>query len=121
MKNTGFFHHNHYEILEIQKDYVILKASLVEEAMNPYGTAHGGFIFGLGDTAMGMMVKACGKKGLTLNSTINFLKVARGNYITAKGVLVKQGKKICYTRAEIYDEESSLVATMDANYCFIED
>ena len=121
MKEEGFFHHNQYEVSEIREDCVILKANLKEESMNPYGTPHGGFIFGLGDTAMGMMVKACGRKGLTLNSNINFLRVAKGDRITAVGRVVKQGAKICYTRADIFDKEENLIAVMDANYCFIED
>lgn len=116
MKKEGFFHHNHYEVVEIKQNSVILKANITEEALNPYGMAHGGFLFGLGDTAMGMLVKMSGITGVTLNSTINFLKPGRGEYIIAKGEMVKQGKKICYLKASIYDDKEQLIATMDANY-----
>ena len=121
MKESGFFHHNHYEVIEATKESVVLKANLTETAMNPYHMAHGGFIFGLGDTAMGMLVKACGQTGVTLDSTINFLRPGVGEYILAKGKLIKQGKKTCYVRADIYDDKEKLIATMDSNYCFIEE
>lgn len=120
MKSEGFFAHNKYEVLEIRKDSVVLKANIVEEALNPYGILHGGFIFGLGDTAMGMMVKSCGRVGLTMDSNIQFLRVAKGRYIKAVGSIIKLGSRICTTKAELYDEEERLIAIMNANYCFME-
>ncbi len=116
MKKEGFFHHNHYEVVEFNEDSVVLKANLTDEAFNPYGMAHGGFIFGLGDTAMGMLVKIVGGIGVTLSSNINFLKPGRGEYIIAKGEMVKQGNNVCFVRASIYDDKEQLIATMDANY-----
>ena len=44
------------------EDSVIIEAALTEEAMNPYGIAHGGFIFGLGDVAMGVLAIKKGKR-----------------------------------------------------------
>jgi len=119
-QEEGFFHHNNYQVVKADKEEVILKGSLVKNAMNPYDMAHGGFIFGLGDTAMGILVRVCGRRGVTLSSNINFLHPGTGEYITAKGKLIKQGKKTCYTRADIYDNEDHLIATMDANYYFID-
>ena len=119
-QEEGFFHHNHYRVVKALKDEVILQADLEKNAMNPYDMAHGGFIFGLGDTAMGILVRACGKRGVTLNANVNFLRPGTGKYIKAIGKLIKQGKKTCYARADIYDEEERLIATMDSNYYFID-
>ena len=119
-QEAGFFHHNHYKVEKADKEEVILKAELNEDAMNPYEMAHGGFIFGLGDTAMGILVRATGKRGVTLSANINFLHPGKGKEIIAKGELIKQGRKTCYARADIYDDENSLIATMDSNYYFID-
>ena len=119
-QEDGFFRHNNYKIIKAEKDNVILQAELGKNAMNPYDMAHGGFIFGLGDTVMGMLVRACGKRGVTQNATINFLRPGKGKYITAIGKLIKQGNKTCYARADIYDDEEKLIATMDSNYFIID-
>ena len=115
-EEDGFFHQNHYHIVEATPNSVILKAELETTAMNPYGMAHGGFIYGLGDTVMGMLVAGLGQKGVTLNSTIQFLKPGRGKYLIAKGEIIKEGQNICFVRANIYNDENILIATMDSNY-----
>ncbi|MBQ6134984.1 MAG: PaaI family thioesterase [Bacilli bacterium] len=121
VKENGFFLHNHYQVEKIDEEEVILKAELKEEAMNPYEMAHGAFLFGLGDTAMGILVAKTGRKGVTLNSDINFLKPGRGAYVEAKSKIIKNGKKTAFAEAKIYDEEESLVAVMTANYYYIEE
>ncbi len=53
-ESNGFIKNNHYQLEEIKEDKVVVTAIITEEAKNPYGILHGGFIFGLGDTAMGI-------------------------------------------------------------------
>ena len=118
-EEPGFFHHNHYHVAEIGNDFVLLRADLDEDSLNPYGFAHGGLIFGLGDTAMGMIAARGGRKAVTLTSNINFLKKGKGKFITAKAEIIKEGKSTSFTRANIYDEEKTLIAVMDANYYYI--
>ena len=91
--DKGFINHNNYELVESNDKTATLKVNLGEDALNPYGVAHGGLIFGLGDTAMGVVAYNTGKKGVTLSSTINYLKPATGEF---------------------------LVATMDGNYYYID-
>ncbi len=118
-KKNGFFKHNNYHIIESNKEKVILRADITEESLNPYDMVHGGLIFGLGDTAMGALVREQGDSAVTLNSTINYLKPGKGKYITAVSELIKKGKTIYYLKANIYDENESLIASMDANYYII--
>ena len=115
----GFFHHNNYSVEEITEDNVILKAELTNNSMNPFGIAHGGFIFGLGDTVMGMLARKDGRNAVTLNANITYLKPGTGKYLIAKGEIIKQGKTTCYLRANIYNDEDKLIATMDSNYFYI--
>lgn len=119
--DKGFIVHNHYELVESKDlESAILKVDLSEDGLNPYGVAHGGLVFGLGDTAMGVLAKTTGRSAVTLNSTINYLKPAIGNAIFAKAELVKNGKNTCYLRCDIYNDKDVLVATMDGNYYFID-
>ena len=62
--NPGFYKHNNYKLVNYKKEeFVELKAEINENSLNPYGFAHGGVIFGLGDTAMGILARTTGRKG----------------------------------------------------------
>lgn len=119
--NPGFINNNYYHIEDIKDDKIILTAAITETAKNPYNIPHGGFIFGLGDTAMGLATRTTGKQAVTLNSNITFLRPAQGNVLKAKAYIVKNGKTTAYTKADIYDSEDRLIASMDANYYYIDE
>ena len=119
VEDDGFFKHNNYEIVEATEEACILKANITKNSLNPYGITHGGLIFGLGDTVLGMVASMNGRPAVTLNSTINFLRPAKTDYIIAKGEIIKEGKTSSYLQAKIYDAEDKLIASMDANYFYI--
>ena len=116
---SGYFHHNQYHIEEITEESITLKANINENSLNPYGIAHGGFIFGLGDTAMGILAREENKEVLTLNANIDFLRPGSGKELIAKSEMIKNGKKIKVLKANIYNEEGKLIASMTSNYMVI--
>ena len=120
LKDNGFIQNNHYEIVSITDKEVSLKGYITETSLNPYEIAHGGFIFGLGDTAMGVAVRNTGRKGLTLSANINFLKPGKGKYIIAHAKIIKDGKKICHVESTITDDEDHLIATMNSTYYYMD-
>ena len=120
MELSGFIQNNKIKIEEIKKDdTVVLKAIITKTAMNPYGMAHGGFIFGLGDTAMGIRAALTGKKAVTTTANINYLKKATGNYLIAEAEIIKDGTSIAYLETKIYNDKNELIATMNSNYFYI--
>lgn len=120
MESTGFIKNNNYKVEEvIENKSATLKGYINETSNNPYGIAHGGFIFGLGDTAMGVAAASTGKKAVTLSATINYLKPSTGKYLTAVAEIVKTGSTTCYLKTNIYNDKDDLVATMDSNYFFV--
>lgn len=119
IKVTGFIKHNNYELVEYDDKKVVLKVNLVEEGTNPYGMAHGGLIFGLGDTAMGMLFSKKEQNVVTVDSNINFLRPGVGEYLICESEMVKDGKQIALAKANIYNNDKKLVATMSANYYYI--
>ena len=58
------------ETVEATEEACVLKAKVTKNSLNPYGIAHGGFIFGLGDTVLGMNLMAGGH--LTHGHPLNF-------------------------------------------------
>lgn len=117
---AGFFKHNNFHVVKANKEECIVKAELTENSLNPYGMAHGGLIFGLGDVVMGMLARASSRPAVTLNANINYLKPGKGEYIIAHAELIKSGKKTCVLRANIYNDKEELIATMDSNYFYLD-
>ena len=120
-KDEGFFKKNHYQLEEAREDKIILKAPITNECKNLYGICHGGFIFGLGDHAMGILSSMDRRKSVTLNANINFISPGDGDYLLAEAEIIKRGKKTCFLKANIYNNDKNLVATMDSTYYYIEE
>ena len=117
----GFYRHNGFHVVDIALgESAILKADITEESLNPYGIVHGGLIFGLGDTAMGIVAKSTGRSAVTLSSNISYLKPSTGEYLIAKASMIKNGKTTCFLRCDFYDEKDQLTATMDGSYYYID-
>lgn len=118
---NGFIFHNNFSLVERKEnESSIVKVELSEKSLNPFGNAHGGLIFGLGDTAMGIVVNTDDKHAVTLSSNINYLHPGVGKYLLAKAKMIKKGKKICYLNAKIYNDQDVLVATMEGNYYYVD-
>ena len=117
-----FIQNNHYQLIELEDGIkAVGEAELRDESLNPYGYAHGGFIFGLGDTAMGLVAKSTGKTPVTLNSSITYLKPTKGKKLKVVAEMIKDGKKTCFLRCNFYNEKEQLTATMDGNYYYIDE
>ena len=120
MEESGFIKNNNITVVEIKEGkHATLKAIITEESINPYGFAHGGFIFGLGDTAMGVAASSTKRQAVTLSSTINYLKPSKGSYLIAIAKVIKEGRKTSYLRTDIFNDKEELVATMDGNYFYM--
>ena len=117
--SPGFIKHNDYKAVKITPEKVILEAKLSENALNPYGYAHGGLIFGLGDTAMGMLAMIDGRQAVTQSAYITYLKPTMGQLVRAEAEQIKAGKTTCFLRCNFYDDKDKLTASMDANYYYI--
>ena len=116
----GFFKNNNYHIEKIDEEEIILRADLNEDSMNPYNMAHGGLIFGLGDTVMGMTVAKDGRRAITVNANISYLHPGEGKYLLAEAKIIKKGKTICVVSANIYNDQKKLISTMESTYYYID-
>ena len=118
-EQDGFIKHNNIKVISFEKGKsAVLEAKLTKESLNPFGFAHGGIIFGLGDTAMGVAVISSGRNAVTLTSSITYLKPSKGSTLRAEAEMVKDGKQVCYLKCNFYDENDILTASMDASYYY---
>lgn len=111
----GFIKDNNYKLIDIDTNYALMEAKLTPSSMNPHGMGHGGFIFGLADTACGVAAVAGGLKGITVDGNINYFHPAKGEYIRVEVKALKVGKTISTYEASVYDDKGALIAVSIVN------
>lgn len=116
----GFIKNNHYKLVDLKEHYCVMKAEVRDESLNPYGMVHGGFLFGLADTAAGIAAPSTGRKAVTLNANIEYLHAAYGSYIKAVAKAIKIGKTISVYEVLLYDDKEVMVAKASVDYFFID-
>ena len=97
-----------------------------------HGILHGGVISSVLDMAGGMLVMASAVhkhadesdadlenivgKCSTIDLHVSYLHPGRGNIFTAKAWLQRSGRKIVFTRMELYNDQETLIATASGTY-----
>ncbi len=119
-EDPGFMKYNNYQLEELEEDKSVMSVELNENSLNPSGIAHGGLVFGLADTAMGMLAYLTGRKVVTVDANINYLKPCKGSKVTCVAEPVKVGKTIGVYQASIYNENKELAATVIGTYFFLD-
>ncbi len=79
---------------------------------NSVGVVHGGVISTLVDVAMSNLVDANNgvQTAVTIDLHTTFLKGAKGEALTAKANIVKQGRTLMYADCQVFNDENEIVA-----------
>lgn len=118
--NPGFIKHNNIHIEEIKDNYVKCYIDITEDSLNPSGIAHGGLLFGLADSTMGIAARTNGRNVVTINAQIDYLKPGIGKKIICISEPLKVGKTTAVYRANIYTEDNTLISTVTGTFFFID-
>ncbi len=120
-KGTGFIQYNKMHVEELKDNYAKMYVDITEDSLNPSMIAHGGLIFGLADSTMGMAARTNGKNVVTINSQIDYLRPGKGKKLTAIAQSLKVGKTTAVYRCEIYRDDEKLCATVMGTYYFLDE
>ncbi|HAB67097.1 MAG TPA: hypothetical protein DCE23_06995 [Firmicutes bacterium] len=121
VENTdGFIKYNNMHIEELKDNYAKMYVDITKDSLNPSNIAHGGLIFGLADSVMGMAARTNNHNVVTINSSIEYLKPGKGSRLTAETEVLKVGKTTAVYRANIYTDKNVLCAIATATYFFID-
>ena len=115
----GFIEANNYEVIKVEDNYCELLGTIKKTSTNHLGVAHGGYIFGLADTAAGIASMTDRRTAVTISSNIEYYKPAKTKTLKAIATCTKNGKTISFFEVHIYDEEENLIAKANLNYCYI--
>jgi len=112
----GIGHKLGFRVAEAENGRVVFEATPTEEAYNPLGTVHGGYLATLLDSALGSAVHTTLKPRLgytTLELKVNYLRAmttATGP-IRAEGRVIQTGRRAAFAEGEIKDERGRVYAT----------
>lgn len=112
-----------YQHLGFQLDALDDGRSQVRLAFQPHlgntrGDVHGGTVAAIVDAAMSQAVRSLVDTAMgvaTMNMNINYLAPARGE-ITCKGAVIKRGRSIMFTEAEVFGEDGELACRASGSY-----
>ena len=113
----GFIKNNNYKLIDLTDEKCILDGIITETSMNPYGIVHGGYIFGLADTASGILASLNGT-ALTVDSSISYLKPLKTNTVRAIATIDKKGRTLSVFSVSVYDSKDNLVAKTSNTYFY---
>jgi len=105
------------EISELTSGKAVFWIKIGEKHSNIYGFAHGGILASLADVVMGAACITLGKRIVTIDLNINFIKGApTESSLTATGLVISNGNTIIRAETGIRDEDRQLIVTSQASY-----
>ena len=90
--------------------------------LNLFGTLHGGLIATLADTATGLAMLtalAPGTTHLTTSLGVTFLAPGRAGVVTARGRVLKAGRRFGYAEADVVNEAEDLIARATVTFTIL--
>lgn len=106
------------EIIELAEGTAKLSMPVVHgKHTNLYNMAHGGALASLADTAMGMACATTGKKVVTLDMNLNYIRgVECQEAITAVATLNHNGSRTMVAEVDIFDGMNQLLVKARATF-----
>lgn len=120
-ETPGFIKYNNMHLEDIGENTATMYVDITENSLNPTNIAHGGLIFGLADSVMGMAARTTGYNVVTINADIHYIRPGKGKRLTATAEAIKVGKTTAVYRADIFTEDGTLCATSTATYFFLKE
>ena len=107
METTGI------DILEVKEKYAKCILKVEDKHLNVANTVMGGAIFTLADFTFAVASNFKQGHAVSVNSTINFFRPAKGAFLTADSEMVKDGRTIINYNINVRDDQEKLVATVN--------
>ena len=119
LNKEGFIKDNKIKLEEVSINYAKISMEIETKHLNPSGIVHGGIIFSLADTVMGIAARTNMTNVVTVNAQIDFLRPGKTKKLTATANNLRVGHSFAVYQAEITDDDNKLISTCTATFYFI--
>lgn len=97
---------------KLDEGHAELSMLIVNKHTNLYNIAHGGALASFADTCMGVACATTGKKVVTLEMNMNFIKGAVPQLeLRGIGEIIHNGKSTIVAEGKILDSQNNMIAT----------
>jgi acyl-coenzyme A thioesterase 13 len=107
-----------YTITKVERGEIAFTLTVTPDMCNPLNALHGGIYCLIMDEAVGLaLYTVCeGDFYTTVDLNVNHLLSAPlGEKLTAKGQVIRRGKKIAFTEGSIFNSEGQLISRATSN------
>lgn len=103
---SPFNEYNGITVKDLGRDWAVVEGEISPNMLNPWGTAHGGFIYSLCDVAAGVAAtELASRTCMTLSGSIYYLRPSVGTYLRAEGKVIKAGRTVVVVETNVYNSE----------------
>lgn len=113
--NDRFATCNGAVIEEVGENYAVCSLAIGENHCNAMGNVMGGAVFMLADFAFAVVANFNRRATVSASSQITFLRAAKGNRLTARAELIREGRSSVYCEISVMDEPGNLIARVTAS------
>jgi len=98
------------EVVEVADGRCVLRMTVREEMTNGFGTAHGGIVFALADTALAFCTNAGGEIAVALDCSISYPAAVRpGDVLTAVGQQETTTRRTGFASVTVRNQDDAVV------------
>ena len=105
----------------VEPGHTLTRLRINETHLNPNGVVHGGVLFTMIDTAMGLATMTVLDDGrcASIEVHLRFLRPATSGVLEAHATVVSQGRKVVHLEARIHDDAGTLMATGTGTFAVV--
>ena len=108
-KANLFGAYNHCRAVAVREDYAEVALDIVPESLNFQGNVHGAAYSTMADICSGMVCRTDGRRYVTQQANVQYLRAAEGGTLTARGTTIHRGRTSCLVEIRITNEEEQLM------------
>src|SRR3954468_4543384 len=113
VEGSPFYRWSGMRVVAAERAAVTVALDLGEQHANLQGFAHGGGLATIADAGMGLSVRSAlepGRRHVTIELGVHYLRAVRTGTITAAGRAVRVGREVAYAEAAITDARGTDLA-----------
>lgn len=115
-KANAFAVYNGITIHQLELGKAKAELEIGPNSLNPYGRLHGGAYYTLADCAGGTACRTDGRKYVTLDGTMHFVRSVSSGKITATATVQHHGRTTALVDIQVTSEDGTLLATGDFTF-----
>jgi uncharacterized protein (TIGR00369 family) len=119
VEGSSFYRWSGMRVVAAERAAVTVALDLGEQHANLQGFAHGGVLATIADAAMGLSVRSAlepGRRHVTIELGVHYLRAVRTGTITAAGRAVRVGRDVAYAEAAITGARGTDLARASGTY-----